>query len=102
MFRIGSRSVPGFYSSPEWKRLREVALLRSGYRCALCSRSVAAKFAARVDHIRPVRECPARALDITNLQVLCTLCDAAKHADKGQREIPRQEIGLDGYPKTGV
>ena len=87
------------YKSPEWLRLRVVALARAGWRCCLCGESVGRKGQARVDHIVPVRENPRLALEPTNLRVLCTRCDAARHAEKGSRVIPRVSIGIDGFPE---
>ena len=88
------------YASPEWRTARAAAVKRALYRCANCGKNVAGYKKARVDHITPVRENPARALDPSNLRVLCIRCDAARHAEKGHRNVERVAIGLDGYPET--
>jgi len=90
---------PFSYSSPEWKAARALALRRALFRCKCCGRSVAGFKRSRVDHIVTVRDNPALALVASNLRVLCVECDAARHAEKGHRNIPRQTIGLDGYPE---
>jgi len=86
------------YKSREWKALRARALSRARYRCENCGRVVAGKHQARVDHRIEVRVNPALAMVLDNLRVLCVDCDAARHADKGNRNVPRQRVGLDGYP----
>jgi 5-methylcytosine-specific restriction endonuclease McrA len=87
-----------FYQSTEWKTARRAALERARYRCAFCGANIAARGAARVDHVTPIKVDPARALDPTNLRALCVRCDAARHAEKGNRNVPRAAIGLDGFP----
>ena len=52
--------------SAEWRRLREQALLRDGYRCCKCSRIVAGK-QAHVDHM----DGNSHNNDLSNLQTLC-------------------------------
>lgn len=87
------------YHSDEWKRARAAALLRALYRCEWCKRSVAGFRQSRVDHIVPVRENPALALDSRNLRVLCPECDNRRHAEKGHPRLERTRIGLDGFPE---
>jgi len=90
---------PFSYHGKAWQRARLAALVRAAYRCAWCSRLVAGKGQARVDHIKTVREFPALAWTPSNHRVLCVDCDAARHAEKGARFVPRQPVGLDGYPE---
>lgn len=87
------------YKSKEWKAARAAAVRRAAFRCEWCRASVAGKHQARVDHRIEVKANPALALEPLNLRVLCTRCDAARHADKGQRKVPRVPIGIDGFPK---
>lgn len=77
--------MPGdpFYGSQEWKDLRRRVLIRDGYRCTKCRRSVRAKGASRVDHIIERRERPDLALVESNLRTLCVDCDALRHRSKG-------------------
>jgi len=87
------------YKSEIWKAARLAACQRANWRCQNCGCNVRAKHQARVDHIEPVRDNIARALDPNNLRVLCPRCDAARHAEKGNRTTPRQPVGLDGFPE---
>jgi 5-methylcytosine-specific restriction endonuclease McrA len=69
---------PAFLRSHEWAEIRYAALRNSKGRCCLCGRS--AKDGARltVDHIKPRRRFPAIALVLSNLQVLCSVCNWGK------------------------
>jgi 5-methylcytosine-specific restriction protein A len=66
-----------FYGSSTWKRMREFVLQRDGGVCARCG----APESNHVDHIRP-RSRGGRDV-VWNLRVLCTDCDAKRHAEKG-------------------
>jgi len=87
------------YTCKAWRQARAAAIKLCGARCAMCGVSVAGWKAARVDHIKPVRERPDLAFVPTNLRVLCATCDNRRHAEKGSRSVPRTPIGLDGYPE---
>ena len=63
-----------FYSSTDWKRIRELAFATFDNVCVKCgSRNLLA-----VDHIYPRSKFPERALDITNTQILCVKCNSSK------------------------
>jgi 5-methylcytosine-specific restriction endonuclease McrA len=68
-----------FYASPQWLALRRAALLRDGYRCAVCGRIVDGR-EAHVDHIQPRLHGGTDTLD--NLQTLCR----AHHGEKTRDE----------------
>ena len=87
-----------FYGSAAWKQLRQKVLRACGFRCALCSCSVAAKGSSRVDHVVPVKQAPHLALEAGNLRVLCAGCDNRRHSEKGRGGVEKVEIGLDGLP----
>jgi hypothetical protein len=73
------RQLDTFYDSPEWRELRYQALAQSDGSCSLCGRSKRDHgVILHVDHIEPRSVAPARALDITNLQVLCEDCNMGK------------------------
>lgn len=72
------RSIPAFYSTPEWRELRYLVLKRDGGRCQLCGRSAADGSVMNVDHIKPRHKYPHLAMDESNLQVLCATCNAGK------------------------
>jgi 5-methylcytosine-specific restriction protein A len=67
-----------FYGTQEWKRLRAFVRERDGGICRVCGEPES----WRVDHIRPRDQ--GGSDDPSNLQCLCTLCDAKKHAEKGR------------------
>jgi 5-methylcytosine-specific restriction endonuclease McrA len=64
-----------FYSSPEWLRVRYLAIIRHGKLCGACG---AVGGIMHVDHIKPRSKYPELALDINNLQVLCEPCNLGK------------------------
>jgi 5-methylcytosine-specific restriction endonuclease McrA len=93
-----------FYSSAAWRALRRRALVIAGHHCAWCGADVRARGASRVDHIRPRREAPALSLVLANLRVLCTVCDARRHAEKGQGVAGHalRKVDADGLPTSAL
>lgn len=67
-----------FYDSPDWHRVRYVALRRSNGCCELCGASKATGTVIQVDHIKPRSKFPELELDANNLQVLCKPCNMGK------------------------
>lgn len=67
-----------FLESYEWRRIRMVVLKRDGARCGCCGATPADGLRMHVDHIKPRRKFPELALDVTNLQVLCEVCNHGK------------------------
>ena len=63
-----------FYNTKEWKELRYRALMLNDGRCECCG----AKDMLRVDHVKPRARYPELELKLSNLQVLCKLCDDGK------------------------
>jgi 5-methylcytosine-specific restriction endonuclease McrA len=63
-----------FLQSKEWKILRKYALNKYGYQCHKCGN----KKSLNVDHIKPRKFFPELALDINNLQILCSYCNIRK------------------------
>lgn len=69
-----------FYDTWEWKEARFAALKRHGRQCQCCGwtpGSSAGNYLV-VDHIKPLRLHPQRALDPDNHQVLCNDCNMGK------------------------
>lgn len=60
--------------SPRWPALRLAAKRRDGWRCVQCG----AVGRLEVDHVKPVRDAPELAFDLTNLQTLCASCHTRK------------------------
>lgn len=69
-----------FYSTPEWRRLRYMALRQHGGRCQACGRAAKDGIIIHVDHVKPIFRYPELKLEITNLQVLCEDCNLGKGA----------------------
>lgn len=67
-----------FLSSYEWRRLRMDVLVEHGARCQCCGQSAKDGIVIHVDHIKPRRLFPELALDRSNLQVLCEVCNHGK------------------------
>ncbi len=72
------RGKKGFYSSPEWLRVRYEALKKYGRRCALCGATPANNVQMHVDHIKPRSLYPHIQLSLDNLQILCAPCNMGK------------------------
>jgi len=71
-------------SSKRWPALRLAAKRRDGFRC-VCCRAVGD---LEVDHIKPVRDAPELAFELSNLQTLCVRC----HSRKTRIEIGMGDI----------
>jgi 5-methylcytosine-specific restriction endonuclease McrA len=69
---------PDFLRTPQWRRIRYDALRLHGGRCQCCGADAAAGAVINVDHIFPRKTHPHLALELTNLQVLCGVCNAGK------------------------
>jgi 5-methylcytosine-specific restriction endonuclease McrA len=71
-------TTDAFLQSYEWRKLRMEALKLHGARCQCCGATPATGAIMNVDHIKPRRLFPAKALDLSNLQVLCHECNHGK------------------------
>src|SRR3990167_9081983 len=65
-------ATDAFLASYEWRKLRMHVLKRDGARCRCCGASPADWARMHVDHIKPRKLFPLLALDLSNLQVLCS------------------------------
>lgn len=70
-----------FYSSSEWRRLRDEAMSRDHYECVWCAAEgkVTTDQVLEVDHIKELEYYPQYALDIDNLRTLCKECHNKRH-----------------------
>ena len=68
----------GFLASYEWRKLRMQVLKRDGARCVCCGATPRDGIRVNVDHIKPRKTHPHLALEIANLQVLCSACNHGK------------------------
>ena len=70
-----------FLASWEWRTLRYEVLKLHDRRCMCCGATPDDKVTVlHVDHIKPRHTHPELALDSTNLQVLCSVCNQGKGA----------------------
>ncbi len=69
---------PEFLDSYEWRSLRMRVLVRLGARCQCCGHTAKDGVKLHIDHIKPRRTHPELALDESNLQVLCEVCNHGK------------------------
>ena len=67
-----------FLESYEWRKLRMEALKLHGARCQCCGASPRDGVVIHVDHIKPRRKFPELALELSNLQILCEVCNHGK------------------------
>ena len=78
---IGNSLDKSFYQSSEWRAIRYQAFDLYGNMCQCCGRTPKDGIVLHVDHVMPRVLKPELALDITNLQILCELCNLGKRAD---------------------
>jgi len=73
------RASDKFLASFEWRQLRMRVLKARGARCECCGATPADGVTViNVDHIKPRRDYPGLALNESNLQVLCHVCNHGK------------------------
>ena len=67
-----------FYATREWRDMRSAIIRRDGRICQMCHRSIALARNLTIDHVQPRSKYPERALDPSNLRVVCRRCNSAK------------------------
>lgn len=67
-----------FYASYQWRKLRMEVLKLYGRRCQCCGATPDHGVVIHVDHIKPLRFFWDLRLEISNLQVLCEVCNHGK------------------------
>lgn len=67
-----------FLFTYEWRRLRMTVLTKRGARCECCGATPKDGVRMNVDHIKPRLKYPELALEESNLQVLCEVCNHGK------------------------
>ena len=72
------KTADPFLYSKEWRELRAQAVARYGLVCCKCGRENSRAYPINIDHIKPRKFFPELALDIENLQPLCSPCNKAK------------------------
>lgn len=85
-----------FYKSREWASARYAALVKSNGACQCCGARASDGAVLHVDHKKPRSKFPELALELSNLQVLCDLCNVAKsNIDMTDWSTPKEDTGAD-------
>lgn len=74
----GDVNAPEFLESFQWRSIRMHVLKRDGAKCACCGNIPREGIYVNVDHIKPRKKFPELALEPSNLQVLCNVCNHGK------------------------
>lgn len=74
-------SLRRYLWTPRWRRLRQVALERDGWRCTLCGRAGRLE----VHHVQPTSEGGA-VWDLANLRTLCRPCHFEQHREARRKQ----------------
>ena len=81
----------GFYATQAWSVQRYEAIKRGKGYCEACGAKPTGDNPLHVDHIKPKSRYPGLALTLSNLQVLCALCNLGK-GDKDETDWRRPDI----------
>lgn len=95
-----SKKGDPFYMSDAWRKARFRVLHRDNFKCVLCQIKLESKD-LQVDHIKPRKEFPHLALELSNLRTLCRRCHtrAPTSMGRGSDYKERPFIGLNGLPE---
>ncbi|MBT2600957.1 MULTISPECIES: HNH endonuclease signature motif containing protein [unclassified Oceanobacillus] len=72
-------NTEGLYHSGEWRRLRQLALIRDNYLCQRCLKNKKRSKAQVVHHIIEVKDDWSKRLELDNLESLCHRCHNQHH-----------------------
>ena len=81
--RLRDREARAFYTSREWKHLRQNFLIEHPF-CEECRKNGRLNKAIVADHVIPIKQ-GGPALDESNLQALCASCHGSKSIREGSR-----------------
>lgn len=81
-----------FYKSKEWKKCREVVLIRDHYLCQVCLRKGVLTPANTVHHIEHLEEAPDRALEADNLESVFAPCHNQLHPEKAGGKAAERKV----------
>lgn len=83
-----------FYSSREWRELRQAILEKNHYECLWCKENgyitTQENATLEVDHIKELEKYPELALDEDNLRVLCRDCHNKRHGRFNYRKSKKR------------
>jgi hypothetical protein len=95
-----------FLTSYQWRTVRFDALALYGNSCMCCGATPARGngVVINVDHIKPRKTHPHLALDINNLQVLCSVCNHGKsnRHETDFRPLEAESDGLEDYSMEAI
>jgi 5-methylcytosine-specific restriction protein A len=74
-----------YYNSVEWKKARELALMRDNFLCVKCRLNGKLKQADVVDHITELQDDFSLRSTLTNLQSLCHSCHNRKTEEERKK-----------------
>ena len=78
LYAAASMNSDKFYRSKDWLNFRYDMLKLRGNRCEACGRGPKDGVVVQVDHIQPRYLFPELAFEVSNIQILCADCNAAK------------------------
>ena len=76
--KLKKAKTDSFYSSNEWRTLRYKVLSAGNGKCECCGATAKSGAVLHVDHIKPKSKYPELALEFSNLQLLCDMCNMGK------------------------
>ena len=76
--KLRMEEMQRFYQSAEWRLLRAQIIKEKGNVCTMCGKRIKDLNDITVDHILPRSKFADKALDRTNMQVLCRSCNSSK------------------------
>lgn len=97
--------APEFLTSFAWRSVRMQALKVHGAICMCCGDTPKNGAIINVDHIKPRKLFPELALELSNLQILCSACNHGKgnwDQTDWRDENPASQEGLDGYSQAEI
>lgn len=98
--RAYQRQSAAFFLSDEWKHLRGVVFKQLGNRCLSCGHPGSPDNGVCIDHVIPRCRRLDLERDITNLQVLCRVCNEAKGRAVRDYRTPAQIRKLMDYQRA--
>ena len=76
----------GFYHTPAWRKVRQLALHRDNYLCQWCLKNGRISRAEEVHHIEGIDESMEKRLSLDNLVSLCRECQDKTKLNKGRKK----------------
>lgn len=87
-----NKTITSFYKSTDWKRTRQLALIRDNYLCQHCLKDHCFTPADMVHHIVEVKQDWSKRLAIKNLESLCNACHNKTTAVRASDHPPNKSL----------